>query len=115
MLEARSLICGGEHNIDFVIQCLLGVRELETEVYLALLEEPGTPNQLSERLGKSRSLIQRALQNLLGFGLAYRKPVRRRRGRAYEYAAVSKEETKKMMGDALKKWSEAIEKTIEEW
>lgn len=115
MLEARSIICGGEQNIEFVIQCLLGIRELETEVYFALLEEPGTPNELSGRLGKSRSLIQRALQNLLGFGLAYRKPVRGKRGRAYEYAAVSKAETKKIMTQALKKWAGAIEKTIAEW
>ncbi len=115
MMEARSLICSGEDSIEFVMQCLLGIRELEVELYLALLEEPGTPSELSERLGKSRSLIQRALQNLLGFGLAYRKPVRRQRGRAYIYAAVPKEEAKKVMRKALKKWYETVERAIEEW
>ncbi len=115
MLEARSLICAGDQSIDFVMQCLLGIRELETELYFALLEQPGTPNELSERLGKSRSLIQRVLQNLVGFGLAYRKPVRRARGRAYEYAAVPKDEAKKIMRKALNKWTETIDKAIEEW
>ncbi|GBE54210.1 MAG TPA: hypothetical protein ENH28_01230 [Euryarchaeota archaeon] len=115
MLEAKSIICAHDHSIDFVMQCLLGIREMESDLYFALLEKPGTPNELSDRIEKSRSLIQRALQNLVAFGLAYRKPVRRARGRAYEYAAVSKDDAKKIMRKALKKWTDNIEKAIEEW
>lgn len=97
------------------MQCLLGIRDLEVEVYFALLKKPYTPQQLSKKLGKSRSLVQRSLQSMVGYGLAYRKAVRRLRGRAYEYAAVPKSEAKKIMLEAFRKWSKAVKESIDKW
>jgi predicted transcriptional regulator len=115
MFEARSLICSGEPSVDFVMQCLLGLRPLEAELYFELLKAPGTPVELSERIGKSRSLVQRALQNLVGYGLAYRRVVTRERGRAYLYEAVPKEEAKKILRKAVKQWVNAVEEAISKW
>jgi predicted transcriptional regulator len=115
MFEAKSLICSEDIRVEAVMQCLMGMRDLETKIYFSLLEKPGTPMAVSERLGKSRSLVQRSLQNLIGYGLAYRRPVKRPRGRAYEYVAVPKEEVKNTLKHALKEWSSTVEKTIEDW
>lgn len=115
MYEARSIICAPEPKIESVMRCLFGMRELEVEVYLALIEKPGTPSEVAKRLKKSRSLVQRALQNIMGYGLAYRSAVARKRGRAYEYSAVSKKTAKKIMIDALRKWGETVEKCVEAW
>lgn len=115
MIEARSLICSSEPNVEFVMQCLLGVRELETDLYFSLLENPGSPIDLSERLGKSRSLVQRGLQNLVGYGLAHRTVVKKLRGRAYEYHAVPKEKAKEQLKKAVDQWIEAVTEAIEKW
>ncbi len=115
MFEARSLICSGEPRVDAVMQCLLGLRPLEVELYFELLRAPGTPAELSERIGRSRSLVQRALQNLVGYGLAYRRVVTRDRGRAYMYEAVPKEEVKKLLRGAVRQWTRAVEEAISKW
>jgi predicted transcriptional regulator len=115
MFESRSLMCSKDVTVEQVMQCLLGVRELEIEIYSSLLKEPGTPDEIAKRVNKSRSLVQRALQNLVGFGMAYRKPVKRTRGRAFEYAAVTKEEVRKSLRKAFKSWSKSIGKAIDDW
>jgi predicted transcriptional regulator len=115
MFEARSLMCSKDVTVEQVMHCLLGVRELEIEVYSFLLQKPGTPDEIAKRLGKSRSLVQRALQNLLGFGMAYRKPVKRTRGRAFEYEAVPKEEVKELLRKSLASWTKSVGASIDDW
>jgi|GEM_PF-5055858 len=115
MIEARSLICSKKVTIESVLQCLLGLRKLEVDVYSSLLEKAGTPDEISKRIGKSRSLVQRALQNLVSYGMAYRKPVMRTRGRAFEYAPVEKDEIKRNLRETLQTWTNNIEKAIDEW
>lgn len=115
MFEARSIACSDDVNAEQVMQCLLGLRELEIEVYYSLLKKPGTPSEVAKDVKRSRSLVQRSLQNLVGFGMAHRKPVRRARGRAFEYAAVPKEDVKKSMRKALKAWSKSVEASIDDW
>jgi predicted transcriptional regulator len=115
MFEARSIACSDDVNVEQVMQCLLGLRELEIEVYYSLLEKPGTPGEVAKSVKRSRSLVQRSLQNLVGFGMAHRKSMRRARGRAFEYSAVPKEEAKKMMRKALKDWSKSVEASIDKW
>jgi len=113
MHEARSIICASEPRAEQVMQCLVGSRDLEIEAYFELLKAPGTPQDLAERMGRSRSLVQRALQNLVSYGLAHRATLKKTRGRAFEYSAVSKEETKKILKAAFKEWSRAVEAAIE--
>jgi predicted transcriptional regulator len=115
MFEARSLVCSQDVTVDQVMQCLMGLRELEIDVYGALLEEPGTPGDVAKRVKRSRSLVQRSLQNLVGLGMASRKSIRRTRGRAFEYSPVPKEEVKKQMRKALKEWSKNVEGSIADW
>lgn len=115
MFEARSLVCSKDVTVEQVMQCLLGVRELEIEVYSSILQKPGTPDEIAKRVGKSRSLVQRALQNLVGLGMAHRKPLKRTRGRAFEYDAVQKGEVKKSLKEALASWSKSIGTAIDDW
>jgi predicted transcriptional regulator len=115
MFEARSLVCSKEITVEQVLQCLLGLRKLEIEIYCTLLEKPGTPDEICRRLNKSRSIVQRGLQNLIGYGMAYRRPVSKARGRAFEYLAVPKEDVKKSLRKTLEVWVSNIEKAINEW
>jgi predicted transcriptional regulator len=49
-----------------LFKCILGLNELESNVFSYLLqEEKTTTNEISNVLGKDRSSIQRALQNLI--------------------------------------------------
>jgi len=115
MKDAKSIICMKEPEIEQVIQCLLGIRPLEVELYLVLLDAPGFPKDVADRIGKSRSLVQRALQNLVTLGLVSRVPVSRNRGRAYLYRAVPKAESKKVLKCALREWYETVVKSVSEW
>jgi predicted transcriptional regulator len=47
--------------------------------------------------------------------MAYRKPVMRTRGRAFEYAPVEKDEIKRNLRETLQTWTNNIEKAIDEW
>jgi predicted transcriptional regulator len=113
MHEARSIICASEPRAEQVMQCLLGIRDLEIEAYFELLKEPATPQDLADRMGRSRSLVQRALQNLVSYGLAHRTSLKKTRGRAYEYSAVSKKETKRILKAAFREWARAVETAID--
>ena len=113
MKEAKSIICAAEPQAEQVMQCLLGIRDLEIDAYFELTKAPATPQDLADRLGKSRSLVQRALQNLVTFGLAHRNTLKKARGRAFEYSAVSKDETKAILKSAFNEWSSKVEEAID--
>ena len=70
----QSLINMPNITADVLLQCALGIRFTELETYCALLNEtPITVQEVAERIGKSRSNVQRLLQNLVEKGLAIRQ------------------------------------------
>jgi predicted transcriptional regulator len=85
-----------------VMHCFLGLRTLEIDVYFSLLKGQATVKETSEALGRNRSTIQRAIQNLVQRGFAYRRTrTLRKGGYVYIYEAVSLSTLKDLIKDAL--------------
>lgn len=99
-----------------IMECMFGLRELETQLYIELAErEQATVNHFVERFGKDRSTVQRALQNLTIAGLIYREQKNiKNGGYYYVYKAAPFREIKGTMKASITKWSEAVMGWIDE-
>lgn len=98
----RHLLSQPDLEAGDVMHCLLGLRSLEINVYFYLLRGAATVREVSEALGRDRSTVQRAIQNLVSRGLASRRTrTLRRGGYVYVYEAVSLSTLKSLIKEAL--------------
>ncbi|MHA1196346.1 MAG: helix-turn-helix domain-containing protein [Promethearchaeota archaeon] len=102
-----------------LFRCILGLNELETNVFSYLLKNKmATTIELSRIFKKDRSSIQRALQNLIELNIVKRDSMslkeyvqsrgsqkrHNKRGYLYVYKARDLNEIKKEFLDLLNKW-----------
>ncbi len=98
----QQIMTGQKVEASDVMHCFLGLRTLEIDVYFSLLKGQATVKETSEALGRNRSTIQRAIQNLVQRGFAYRRTrTLRKGGYVYVYEAVSLSTLKDLIKDAL--------------
>ncbi len=102
----QSLINMPDITADALLRCALGIRFTEIETYCILLDEtPLTVQEVAQRIGKSRSNVQRLLQNLVEKGLAIRQEeLMGLGGYKYFYSAVSPEKMKEAITERLEQW-----------
>lgn len=104
--DMQSLINMPDITADALLRCALGIRFTEIETYCILLDEtPLTVQEVAQRIGKSRSNVQRLLQNLVEKGLAIRQEeLMGLGGYKYFYSAVSPEKMKEAITERLEQW-----------
>jgi len=104
--DMQSLINMPDITADALLRCALGIRGSEIETYCMLLgETPLNVQEVAQRIGKSRSNVQRLLQNLVEKGLAIRQEeLMGLGGYKYYYSAVSPEKMKEAIADRLDEW-----------
>ena len=102
-------------DITSTMKCIFGIKDLETKVYIELLKNSGlTVSELTEKFGKDRSTIQRALQNLSIAGLIYREQRNiKEGGYYYVYYATPFEEVKDKIVSAVKNWCNEVMNVLE--
>lgn len=99
-----------------VMHCFLGLRSLEIDVYFYLLKGQATVKEVSESLGRNRSTIQRAIQNLVQRGFAYRRTrTLRKGGYVYVYEAVNISTLKDVIKDSLDSFYQQIENFLDRY
>ena len=76
----RQIISGQTIEASDVMHCFLGLRTLEIDVYFYLLKGQATVREVADALGRTRSTIQRAIQNLVQRGFAHRRTRSLRKG-----------------------------------
>lgn len=102
-----------EMDEDRLLACLLSLNELESTVLFYLFSHSdSTTKEVARAVGKHRSTVQKALEQLLSQGLAVRKASSLSRGYAYVYAAISKQELKKEIVKDVKEWCTIIEERL---
>jgi len=102
LIGVRHLMSQQDLEAGDVMHCLLGLRSLEISVYFYLLRGAATVRETAEALGRDRSTVQRAIQNLVSRGLASRRTrTLRRGGYVYIYEAVSLSTLKTRIKEAL--------------
>ncbi|MFX1403939.1 MAG: helix-turn-helix domain-containing protein [Promethearchaeota archaeon] len=99
-----------------VMHCFLGLRSLEIDVYFYLLKGRATVKEVAEALGRNRSTVQRAIQNLVQRGFAHRRTrTLRKGGYVYLYEAVSLATMKDLIKAALDSFYKQIEEFLDQY
>jgi predicted transcriptional regulator len=98
-----------------VFSCVFGIDEPELRTYQLLLDNPdSTVEELSDRLDRDRSTVNRNLKTLRETELASRKRMLvDGDGNTYEYTATPVTEARELMHDTLEDWTDHAHSRIE--
>ncbi|MFW9946924.1 MAG: helix-turn-helix domain-containing protein [Candidatus Odinarchaeota archaeon] len=122
ILEEKKIFKSGN-----LFRCILGLNEIESNVFTYLLKNENVSTmELTEILGKDRSSIQRALQDLLDLKVIKRYSLslkeycelkgiedNNKRGYLYVYKAKDLNKVKVQFRDLLDKWYSSMINYIE--
>lgn len=122
MLEEKKIFKSGN-----LFRCILGLNEIETNVFSYLLKNDNTSTMdLARELDKDRSSIQRALQNLNDLNVIDRKSMSlkdyvqqngidesNKRGYLYVYAAKDLKIIKQEFRELLNRWYQKMTNYID--
>ncbi|MDO8055289.1 MAG: helix-turn-helix domain-containing protein [Candidatus Hermodarchaeota archaeon] len=98
----RQIISGQPVEASDVMHCFLGLRTLEIDAYFYLLKGQATVKEVADALGRTRSTIQRAIQNLVQRGFAHRRTrTLRKGGYVYVYESVNLGTLKDLIKESL--------------
>ncbi|MFX0025915.1 MAG: helix-turn-helix domain-containing protein [Candidatus Hermodarchaeota archaeon] len=117
ILEEKKIFKSGN-----LFRCILGLNEIESNVFTYLLKNDNVSTmELTEILGKDRSSIQRALQDLLDLRVIKRYSLslkeycelkeiddNHKRGYLYVYKAKDLNEVKIQFKDLLDRWYDSM-------
>ena len=114
--DMQSIINMPNITADTLLRCALGIRVTEIETYcMLLIETPLNVQEVAQRIGKSRSNVQRLLQNLVEKGLAIRQEeLMGLGGYKYYYSAVSPEKMKEAITERLEEWYQRMLHELED-
>jgi predicted transcriptional regulator len=114
ILGVQRIMAGQNVEASDVMHCFLGLRNLEIDVYFYLLKGRATVKEVAEALGRNRSTVQRAIQNLVQRGFAHRRTrTLRKGGYVYVYEAVSLANMKDLIKTALDSFYQQIEEFLD--
>jgi predicted transcriptional regulator len=114
--ELQSLLNMPELGADDLLKCALGAKSMEIEVYCTLANMgPMTVQEAAEKIGKSRSTMQRILQGLVEKGIATREErLIGLGGYKYLYQAVPPKKLKELVLKMLDKWYRRMLEELED-
>ncbi|MCJ7450355.1 MAG: GntR family transcriptional regulator [Candidatus Nanohaloarchaeota archaeon QJJ-9] len=95
-----------------IVSEALGLNELEEEIYFSLRGEELTVKDLVGETGRSRSVVQRALQSLLNKGVVMREG-RTDRTVYYVYTAVPFEKVEEKVSKIIDSWYKDVKDKLE--
>lgn len=102
-------VCG-----DDVLCSILGLRELQSEVYWLLTEKDMEVPEISKSVKRDRSTVQRVVQDLISLGLVTRKPKSMKKGRKYVYKSISTQKLKQKLNHELDAYYKKVKKEIQQ-
>jgi predicted transcriptional regulator len=94
-----------------IIFDIFDMNDLEKDIFQALRDRTLTVQEVADEVGRSRSTVQRALQDMLD------KDVLMREGKTdktvyYVYTALPMEEIREVASDALKDWHQTVQNKL---
>ncbi len=106
-LSRRDDLC--RHDI---LCSILGLRGLQSEVYWTLSGRDMETPEIARRVGRDRTSVQRAVQDLIALGLATRRPLPTRRGRKYSYSGICSDKLRERLRRELDAYYDRVYKEI---
>ncbi|MFQ6123274.1 MAG: helix-turn-helix domain-containing protein [Candidatus Heimdallarchaeota archaeon] len=93
-----------ELSIEDIFSCMLNIRPLEVQTYIAVLMGANTVHKIAERINRNKSTAQRLLNRLMVFGLVTRQPISRKEtGYYYIYQALPPDKVRDLLMENLDK------------
>lgn len=121
LMEQRTV------TIDDMFSCVLNIRPLEIQAYIRVLMGANTVQIISEQIQRTKSTVQRLLNQLMGCGLVKRESISREEtGYYYIYEALPPEDVRNLLTEQFESifqkmqkhmsidWVNQIEARIEE-
>ena len=97
-----ELIGQKELSTDDIFSCILSIRPLEIQTYQEVLIGASTVPEISERIQRTNSTVQRILNQLMTYGLITRfSKSRGDTGYYYTYQALPPEKVREVLLDKL--------------
>lgn len=113
----RELMLGGEPDLLEVMSCVFGIERHEARTYETLLAHPeSTVEELSAKLDRDRSNVNRSLSTLRQKGLATRRRhLLEGGGHVYQYSPTPLSEARELMHETLDEWVAYVHERIDEF
>ncbi len=106
----------GKTSFQDLMRYALNLSALEVNVYFRLLDGEATVKEISNKLNRNRSTIQRALTNLINKGLVTRELKTMKNGGYYfKYKAIPLEQVEEHLHEKVKKWYTKLSALLEEY
>ncbi len=94
-----------------IVAQALDMNDLQREIYFGLRDQELTVKDLVDKTGRTRSVVQRALQELLDKGIIVREG-RTDRTVYYVYTSVPFEKVKKQVSNIIARWYREINEKL---
>ena len=105
-------------NIDEIIKCGLGLTKVELEIFYFLLKADDmiSSKELSVKINRDNSTVQRALKKFYERELVDRKQINLKKGGySFIYSVKSKTEIKNILIKIIHKWVSNVETAFDSW
>lgn len=101
----------GEKSEEELVHDVFGLNDLQREIMDILDERELTVQEISSKTGRSRSTVQRALQELLDKDLVVREG-KTDKTVYYVYTTLPREEIREITSQALEEWHEKVQEKL---
>ncbi len=103
-------------SIDKVLKCSFGLNNTEFRILRFLFKKDLTVSELSVKLNKNKSTIQRSLQKMINKQLVTKHQRNLKRGGyVFYYRAVSKDKIKERINQIFDGFKQAVTKAVHDW
>ncbi len=106
-MRRRQDVC-----LNDVMCAILGLRDIQSRIYWSL-ETDLLVEEVAKNVGRDRTSVQKALNDLVMIGLATRRRVESRRGRKYIYRSVDTHALRKKLREELDAYYGAMKAQID--
>ena len=116
MVETQKIVSGQATCRD-IVKCMYGLSDFELAIYKKLVKQGHMrADDLAPVMKKDRSTVYRALQRLVGAGLAFRETKNIDRGGYFHvYTAVKPEQLREKLRRCADDWFDNIKTAIDDF
>lgn len=111
--ELQSLVYSGNFCRNDVTKCILGLNDIEVEIFCNIIEKESDVMELAKKTKRSRATVQRAIKNLMFLRIIGRKGINMKRGKKYVYFAISDEKLKEILMARVDEYCRSLKKMVD--
>lgn len=111
--ELQALIYSKNFCTNDVTKCILGLNDVEVEIFCDIMEKECDVMELARKTKKSRATVQRVIINLMHLGIIGRRSKNTKRGRKYVYFAIDNKKLKEILTTRVDEYCRLLKKMVD--